>query len=135
MIFYIHGWHKLEGCIAYVQQGTPWPLLKEIGEMHFPAPFPSAVAATIVQFICPLFIAVGLFTRLNALFLTGVLSVALLQNLLANRDPQLAILYLLVTTTILLMGGGRFSLDARLVSRLSHPAGLSPKEVQAVTIL
>jgi hypothetical protein len=24
MIFYIHGLHKLEGWIAYVQHGTPW---------------------------------------------------------------------------------------------------------------
>jgi hypothetical protein len=26
MIFYIHGWHKLEGWIAYLQHGTPWKL-------------------------------------------------------------------------------------------------------------
>ena len=26
MIFYIHGLHKLEGWIAYLQHGTPWTL-------------------------------------------------------------------------------------------------------------
>ena len=26
MIFYIHGWHKLEGWIAYLHDGTPWKL-------------------------------------------------------------------------------------------------------------
>jgi len=30
MIFYIHGWHKLEGGLAYVQHGTPWTLAKEV---------------------------------------------------------------------------------------------------------
>ena len=27
MIFYIHGLHKLEGGLAYLQHGTPWTLL------------------------------------------------------------------------------------------------------------
>src|SRR6266404_5694995 len=46
MIFYIHGWHKLEGWIAYLQNGTPWKLAGEIAGMHFPAPLASAVVAT-----------------------------------------------------------------------------------------
>lgn len=69
MIFYIHGLHKLEGWIAYLQHGTPWELAKEVAGMHFPAPLASAVAATLVQFICSLFIVVGLFTRINATLL------------------------------------------------------------------
>src|SRR6266566_4962706 len=89
MIFYIHGLHKLEGWIAYLQHGTPWELAKEVAGMHFPAPFASAIAATLVQFICSLFIVVGLFTRINATFLLGALSGAVLQNLFAGRDPNL----------------------------------------------
>lgn len=114
MIFYIHGWHKLEDWIAYLQHGTPWKLAEEVAEMHFPAPLASAVAATIVQLISSLFIVVGLYTRINAVLLIGVLGVAVLQNLLAGRDPQLAILYTLIALTIALMGGGRLSLDAQL---------------------
>ena len=56
MIFYIHGLHKLEGCIAYLLHGTPWILAEEVAGMHFAAPLASAVAATLVQFICSLFI-------------------------------------------------------------------------------
>jgi putative oxidoreductase len=112
MIFYIHGWHKLEGWIAYLQNGTPWKLAEEVAGMHFPAPLASAVAATLVQFICSLFIIIGLFTRINAILLFGALSGAILQNLLAGRDPQLAILYTLVVLTAFI-GGGRTSLDAR----------------------
>jgi uncharacterized membrane protein YphA (DoxX/SURF4 family) len=78
MIFYIHGWHKLEGWIAYLQNGTPWKLAKEVAEMHVPAPLASAVAATLVQFICAPFIAAGLCTRINAVLLVGALSGAIL---------------------------------------------------------
>ena len=117
MIFYIHGLHKLEGWIAYLQHGTPWTLAGEVAGMHFPAPLASAVAATLVQFICSLFIIVGLFTRINALLLFGALSGAILQNLLAGRDPQLAILYTLVVLTLAFIGGGRISLDAKLFAK------------------
>lgn len=117
MIFYIHGWHKLLGWLAYLQDGTPWMLMEEVAEMHFPAPLASAVAATAVQFVGSLLLIVGLFTRVNAVLLSGVLGVAILQNLLAHRDPQLAVLYTLVVATLGLMGGGRFSLDAWLESR------------------
>jgi putative oxidoreductase len=120
MVFYVHGWHKLEGWIAYLQNGTPWKLAEEVAGMHFPAPLASAVAATLVQFICSLFIIVGLFTRINALLLFGALSGAILQNLQAGRDPQLAILYALVILTLAFMGGGRISLDARLFANAEH---------------
>ena len=113
MIFYIHGWHKLEGWIAYLQNGTPWKLAEEVAGMHFPAPLASAVAATLVKFICSLFVTVGLFTRINAALLVCVLGGAILQNLVADRDPQLAILYTLVVLTLAFMGGGRISLDAK----------------------
>jgi putative oxidoreductase len=122
MILYVLGWHKLEGLTAYLQHGTSWKLAEEVAEMHFPASFPSAVAATVVQFVCSLFIAAGLFTRINAVFLTGVLSVAILQNLLAGRDPQLAILYVLIMFSMILLGGGRFSLDAKVASRRQQSA-------------
>src|SRR5438309_6760867 len=80
MIFYIHGWHKLEGWIAYLRDGTPWKLAEEVAGMHFPVPIASAVAATLVQFICSLFVVVGLFTRINAALLVCVLGGAILQN-------------------------------------------------------
>jgi starvation-inducible DNA-binding protein len=55
MIFYIYGWHKLEGWIAYLQHGTHWKLAQEVAERHFPAPLASAVAAPAVQLIHALF--------------------------------------------------------------------------------
>lgn len=120
MIFYIHGWHKLEGGLAYLQNGTPWKLAEEVAEMRLPAPVAAALAATSVQFVCSLFLVAGLLTRLNALFLTATLGVAILQNLLAGRDPQLAILYVLILVSMIFLGGGRYSLDARVLSRMSR---------------
>jgi len=119
MIFYIHGLHKLEGWIAYVQNGTPWELLKEAEGMHFPAPYPSAIFATLIQFICPIFIIVGFFTRINAVLLLGALSGAILQNFLAGRSPQLALLYIIVVITIVFLGGGKLSLDAKTSAKFS----------------
>src|SRR5262249_26350015 len=120
MILYIHGWHKLDGGIAFLQHGTPWKLAEEVAGMHFPAPVVSAFAATIVQFVCAPLIALGLFTRGSALLLTGTLGVAVLQNLLAGRDPQLAILYALVMASMIFLGGGRFSVDAKLSLRFGR---------------
>lgn len=114
LIFCLHGWHKAVEWIAYLRHGTPWSLAGEVAEMHFPAPFVSAAAATLVQFGGALFLIVGWFTRLNAALLAGVLGAAILQNLIAGRDPQLAALYTLSVATLALMGGGSFSLDAKL---------------------
>lgn len=114
MIFYVHGCHKLEGWIAYLQHGTSWELLEEVEGMHFPAPYAGAVIATLIQFICSLFIVAGLFTRLNAVLLLGALGGAVSQNLLAGRSPQLALMYVLVVITLVFIGGGKFSLDAKL---------------------
>jgi uncharacterized membrane protein YphA (DoxX/SURF4 family) len=67
-------------------------------------------------------LAVGIFTRVNALLLTATLGVAILQNILADRDPQLAIVYVLVMLNMAFLGGGKLSLDARLFSRRQQTA-------------
>ena len=74
MSFYIHGWHKLEGWIAYLQHGTSWKLAEEVAGMHFPAPVASALAATLVQSLSSLFVVVGCLTRINSALLVGVRS-------------------------------------------------------------
>src|SRR4030095_13485806 len=78
--------------------------------MHFPGPVASAFTATFLQFLCSPLLALGLFTRLNAALLTGTLSVAILQTLLAGREPQLAIRYVLVLLSLIFLGGGRSQL-------------------------
>jgi TQO small subunit DoxD len=68
-----------------------------------------------------LFIVIGLFTRINAALLVCALSGAILQNLLAGRDPQLAILYTLVVVTLVFIGSGKYSLDARMFAKAETP--------------
>jgi hypothetical protein len=64
------------------------------------------------------FACVRLCKRLNAALLTGTLSVAILQNALAHRDLQLAILCVIVTTSLIFLRGAQYSVDAKLSVRL-----------------
>ncbi len=114
MIFFVHGLHKLRGAMAKLRRGQPWPLEKEVAEIHVPFPFASALAATAVQFAGGFLLMLGLATRPVALVLTATLGVAIYQNLATRRDPQLAALYVLGVATLAAWGGGRYSLDACL---------------------
>jgi uncharacterized membrane protein YphA (DoxX/SURF4 family) len=72
--------------------------------------------------VCPLFLIIGLWTRLNAAVLTVTLRVAVLQNQTADRDPQLAVLYTLVVAALALGGGGRWSVDSVWSARVGQRA-------------
>jgi len=63
----------------------------------------------------------------RAALLVCVLGGAILQNLLADRDPQLAILYTLVAITLVFLGGGKFSLDAKMLARSESLSTLENK--------
>jgi putative oxidoreductase len=126
MVFWIHGVHKLEGGLEYLRDGTPWRLAEEVAAMHTPAPVAAAFAATAAQLVCPLFLVAGLLTRCTGAILTVVLGVAVLQNVLADRDPQLALLYVLAVATLALTGGGRWSLDAVWTRGTSVQATAAP---------
>ena len=117
MIFYFNGWHKQEGWIAFHRDGTPWKLAEEVAAMRLPAPMSASLSAARVQFVSSLFLIAGCLTRIISALLVGVLGIAVIQNLLASRDPQLAILYTLVVLALAMMGGGRFSVDAWLSNR------------------
>jgi len=114
LIFSVHGVHKLKGALAFLRNGQPWPLEREVAEIHVPFPFASALAATVVQFVGGILLILGLATRPAALILTATLGVAVYQNLATRRDPQLAVLYVLGVAMLAVWGGGRYSLDAIL---------------------
>jgi putative oxidoreductase len=117
LVFYLHGWHKMLQGWAYLHDGTPWPLITEIADMRISAPVAFAFGATFIQLLCGLLLALGLGTRFAAFALTMVLAGAIAQNLAAGRDPQLAILYTLNAAGFVLIGGGRFSCDAKLAGK------------------
>jgi len=117
MITYIHGWHKLKGAAAFLRTGAAWNFEQEVAGMGMPFPFPTAAAAAAAQFVFAPFLAVGLFTQLDAAVLGAVLLGAVAQNLLARRDPQLAILYAMCVGLFGFIGGGPYSLDSFWLAR------------------
>lgn len=117
LLLYYHGGHKFRGFIAYVHSGQPWELVGEIMQMHLHWPFAIAVFVTIVQCLGSLLLIVGLYTRPSSALLVVVLSGAIFQNLHAGRDPQLAVLYTLIALTLILLGGGRYTLSVLLRRR------------------
>ena len=127
LVFCVHGLHKLEGGIAFLHDGTPWQLAEEVAAMHVPLPVFSAFVATAAQLLCAPLLAAGLFTRINAAILAVTLSVAVLQNLGAHRDPQLALLYECVVASLAFTGGGRWSLDALLGRTAATPAAVAAR--------
>jgi len=74
----------------------------------------SLLFAGVSEFVFPIMVAVGLFTRLSSLPVMGTMAVAFLAVHL--NDPygkqELALVYLFVFTAIFLMGPGRFSIDS-----------------------
>lgn len=79
----------------------------------------SLVVAIFAEFVCSIFIILGLFTRIAVFFLVITMAVAGLfihsTDLFATRE--LSLLYLSVYLLILAVGPGRFSIDAMISKR------------------
>lgn len=93
------------------------------GEIQFPAifglsPSLSLVLAIFSEVFCSLFILVGLGTRLAAVPLIITMLVAVL--LIHTNDPfanqELGLLYIFLYLPLLILGGGKFSVDHFLYS-------------------
>jgi len=113
MVLAFHGWHKVPEAINHFRSNEPWKLVEEIDAMGVPMATFHATVATAIQVISPILLALGLWTWACSLLLTAVLMGAAAQNISADRDPQLAILYMLVAFYFFGFGPGPWSLDAR----------------------
>lgn len=80
----------------------------------------SLTLATIAEVLCSVFILIGLGTRLASIPLLVTMLVAVL--VVHASDPfaaqELGLLYLMGYLVLLLLGGGRFSVDAVVTRRL-----------------
>lgn len=104
--------------------GHGWGKLMNVFNGNFPAQFDpigigpelSMILAAFAEGVCSILIMIGFFTRGAALVLMINMSVALLFVHLS--DPfgrmEMALLYLVIFTTIFLIGPGRLSLDAKM---------------------
>ncbi|MFS2158444.1 DoxX family protein [Pseudomonas sp. Pseusp122] len=80
------------------------------------------ILAIFAEVVCPLFIAVGLLVRLSCLPILFLLGVALwvVHPEWSLEQGQFGWLLLIVFTTLLIAGPGRFALNARLPGALRN---------------
>jgi len=88
--------------------------VKGVGELGFPAPLLFAWAAGLSEALGGSLVALGLFTRPAAFFMLFTMSTAffLRHSLDPFQKKELAMLYGIIALAILLIGAGRYGLDA-----------------------
>lgn len=104
---------------TFIWEKADWPLVEFFTDAGIPYPGVLAVACIVVVLIAFLGIAVGVFTRVNALLLLLLIGAAFLFPLELSRalSPQTFVLYLAVFLGLTLGGGGRLTLDYLFSSR------------------
>jgi putative oxidoreductase len=114
LAFVMTGWGKLHHLDDVTEFFTT---------LHIPMPHANAVFVSCVELFGGLLLIVGLGTRIAALLLIGVMTVATLTAVLPDPDKQLLssieISYLLSFVWLALSGGGAVSID-RLIARRAH---------------
>lgn len=84
-----------------------------VESMGFPFPLFFAWAAALSEFVGGILLALGVFTRTCAVLICGTMFVAAFIR--HGGDPfsrkELAILYLIVTLALAIMGGGRLAVE------------------------
>jgi putative oxidoreductase len=128
-----HGWGK----VSALATGGGDRFIAEVEALGFPLPTVFAWAAALAEFVGGLFVALGLGTRIAACFAGFTMFVAAFGRhqfhqhalvaiglLQASPDeikkwgnPEMSLIYLICFLVMVLMGGGRFSLDQLLPKR------------------
>lgn len=85
-----------------------------VAELGFPAPIAFAWAASLAESAGGFFMALGLFTRPAAFFVLFTMGTAFFLRHAADpfQKKELALLYGVIALGVLLIGAGRYSLDA-----------------------
>jgi putative oxidoreductase len=133
VLAFAHGWRK----IALLASGNFDGFISGVGALGFPMPGAFSWAAGLAEFAGGLAIALGIATRVAAGFAAFTMFVAaflrhkvILQILIwlggasyaedvveSWGNPERAALFLLIFIALVLLGGGRFSLDRLVRSR------------------
>lgn len=103
-MFVYHGWGKIENYDVYVQGFDPIGLGKEL----------SLILTIFGEFVCGIFIVLGLFTRLAVI---PVLITMIVAFFVAHAKDDFMIkmlpfVYLFLCVVVFILGSGKYSLDA-----------------------
>jgi putative oxidoreductase len=113
MLIANHGFSKLVSAYGYVIHKQSWRFIDGVAELGFPFPAFFAVGAALIESVGGLLVMIGLFTRYAAALIMIVMSVAIYRHLSSDFRYELAAMYLLVGFTLVCIGAGRYSLDAK----------------------
>lgn len=107
-----HGYGKVFG-------GHMAKMIEGVGHMGFPYPEVFAWAAALSEFLGGILIVLGLFTRPAAFFVACTMTVAAF--VAHAKDPlatkELALAYLVMAVTVLILGAGQVSADSNLKNK------------------
>ena len=110
--------------LLLLTHGIPKLVMIITGNIHFPDPIGigstlTLILSTFAEVICPIFVFLGLGTRLSAI--PPIIDLSVAAFIQHGADPiavkEKALLYLLVFVVLLFTGAGRFSFDHKLHSR------------------
>ncbi len=128
-----HGWTKFH---ALITGQADW-LVGMVSGLGFPLPMVFAWALGLAEFFGGICVALGLYTRLSASFAAVAMFTAAFlrhrslmqlgawlgiasptaEELQASGDPERALLFLIIMASVVVLGPGRLSIDARLSGR------------------
>ena len=123
-VFMAHGWAKMQGPL-----GTPEGF--NIDSWGWPYPVLWVWAVASIEFFGGLLVIVGLFTRFAAASIAGVMALAILkvklnQGFVGGFELELTLL--MIAFTLVIIGGGKFSVDYEILGWGAPPRRRADRE-------
>ena len=117
MMLYNHGWGKITaGPEKWNRLGHA---LTDIIGFEFLSTFFGFMAA-FSESVCALLIVIGLFTIPASILLFFTMFVAIMNHIIDNEMPELAIMYCLLSLVLIVSGPGNYSLDQKWFSKIKN---------------
>ena len=117
VLLYLHTWHHAVSGWHFLWHQQPWELPALLAKAQFSYSSALAIAGTAVAFSVTVSWVLGFLTRLfSALFIAVLLGALLACNRLEEHaGAETAMLYLLISVTLVVTGSGWFSVDTLFV--------------------
>ena len=117
MMVFNHGWGKITaGPEKWDRIGHA---LTDIIGSEFLSTFFGFMAA-FSESVCALLIVIGLFTIPASILLFFTMFVAIMNHIIDNEMPELAIMYCLLSLVLMVSGPGIYSLDQKWFSKIKN---------------